>query len=184
MGSVLALDIATKTGWALWDPQYPQRPYLGSIRLPADVQEIGRAGSAMVQFLTDRHQMHGGLSHIVFEAQHVAGGKIDIHVIARLLGLAGIVEWFAHEIRATCYSVHISTWRKHALGSGNLTRERAKLLAMQEARRLGMDPGNDDEAEAFCILDYYLALREKKGDASVSRPWRDAAFLNPKAGAR
>lgn len=189
--AILALDIATTTGWAILDTRTPDRPFIGTIRLPSDVQEIGRAAENLRQFLAERHQMHGGLEHIVFEAQHVAGkrkvrqpdgsmvetGGMNIHVLRRLIGLSAMTEWFAFKVGAKCYDVSIASWRKHAFGNGRMKRDEAKERAMQECRALGFDPSNDNEAEAFFILDYYVALRNKHG-AGIPRPWRDAAFFN------
>jgi hypothetical protein len=174
--AILALDIATTTGWALLDPRTPDRPYLGSVRFPSDPGEIGRAAENMRQFLADRHQMHGGLEHIVFEAQHVAG-KMDMKVLNRLIGLATMVEWFAYRIDAKCYTVPIGSWRKHAFGTGHMKRDEAKRRAMEECRALSFDPTNDNEAEAFFVLDYYIALRNKHG-AGIAQPWRDNAFFD------
>lgn len=185
--AIVALDIATHMGWAILDERSPDRPFLGSVRFPNDVGEIGRAAEALREFLADRHRMHGGLTDIVFEAQHV-GGKIDINVIQRLIGLGAMAEWFAYKVNARCYSVHIGTWRKHAFGTGHMTRDAAKRLAMEGARGLGFDPSNDNEAEAFFILDYYLHLRNRhlRGNAKpeIPMPWRDNAFFNPEAGRR
>jgi hypothetical protein len=188
--TIVALDIATHMGWALLDPQSPERPFLGSIRFPSDVEEIGRAAESLRVFLADRHQMHGGLTHIVFEAQHVAGtkkrtlpdgtkvetGGMNMKVLERLLGLAAMTEWFAHRVGAQCYKVHIGTWRKHAFGNGHMKRAEAKQRAMEECRALGFDPRNDNEAEAFFILDYYVNLRNRQGDR-IAMPWRDNAFF-------
>lgn len=190
--AILALDIATTTGWALLDDRTPSRPFLGTLQLPKDPDEVGRAGVALAQFLFDRHAMHGGLEHIVFEAQHVAGtskrrlpngdvvetGGMNMKVLERLLGLAGVVEYFAAhpKIQAKCYKVAIATWRKHAFGNGRMNRLEAKQRAMEECRALGFDPSNDNEAEAFFILDYYVNLRNKHG-AGIEMPWRDNAFF-------
>lgn len=194
--SILALDLATKTGWAILDDRTPDRPYLGTLSLPNDPEEIGRAAEVFRQFLADRHTMHGGLTHIVFEAQHVAGtkktilgdgtrvetGGMNIHVLRRLIGLATMAEWFAFKVEAKCYDVAIATWRKHAFGNGRMNRQEAKERAMEECRALGFDPTNDNEAEAFFILDYYVALRNKHG-AGIPQPWRDKAFFD-RSGAR
>ncbi len=194
MTCIVALDIATHMGWSLLDTSTPDKPYLGSVRFPSDPEEIGRAAEALRQFLSDRHQMHGGITDIIFEAQHVAGttkrtlgdgtkvetGGMNMKVLERLLGLAAMTEWFAHRIGARCYKVHISTWRKHAFGTGRLNRVEAKEKAMVECRALGFDPNNDNEAEAFFILDYYVNLRNKSGD-KIAMPWRDNAFFTRQA---
>lgn len=174
--AILALDIATTTGWALLDPRSPDRPFLGSIRFPSDAGEIGRAAENMRQFLADRHAMHGGITELVFEAQHVAG-RMDMNVLRRLIGLAAIAEWFAFKVGARCYDVSIGSWRKHAFGTGHMKRDEAKRRAMEESRALGFDPLNDNEAEAYFILDYYISLRNKHG-AGIPQPWRDNAFFD------
>lgn len=176
MTAVLALDLATKTGWALHKPGM-ERPFFGTLQLPRTAEEVGEPMERLRVFLADQHTMHGGLTDLVFEAQHVAG-KIDINVVRKLLGLGGMCEWFAHRIGARCYVVHIGTWRKHFLGRGNMNRESAKLKAMDECRRLGIDPPDDNAAEAMGILDYYLSLKRLNG-APYPRPWRDAGFMRP-----
>jgi len=173
--AILALDIATTTGWAILDPRTPDRPYLGTLQLPADPQQVGRAADGMFKFLQERHRMHGGFTDIVFEAQHV-GGKIDINVVQRLVGLGAIVEWVAYCISARCYVVHIGAWRKHAFGTARLDRKTAKSRALEECRRMGFDPQNDNEAEAMLILDYYMHLKNK-ADRSIRLPWREASFF-------
>jgi hypothetical protein len=191
VGAIVALDIATTMGWALLDDRTPERPFLGSIKFPSDPDEVGRAAENMRKFLADRHAMHGGLLHIVFEAQHVAGtkkttlpdgskvetGGMNMKVLARLLGLAAMAEWFAHVVGAKCYKVEIATWRKHAFGNGRMKRQESKERAMEECRALGFDPPNHDAAEAFFILDYYISLRNRNG-AGIAMPWRDNAFFN------
>lgn len=180
--AILALDIATTTGWALLDDSAPDRPYLGTVRFPSDPGEIGRAAENLRQFLSDRHVMHGGITDLVFEAQHVAG-RMDMNVLCRLLGLAAIAEWFAFRVNAKCYKIPIGSWRKHAFGTGHMKRAVAKERAMTECRAFGFDPTNDNEAEAFFVLDYYIALRNAHG-AKIPQPWRDRPFFNPEAAKR
>lgn len=176
MAAIVALDIATTTGWAILDDRTPNRPFLGSITFPSDPGEIGRAAEALRQFLADRHAMHGGLTHIVFEAQHAAG-KLNMAVLNRLIGLGAMAEWFAYKVNAKCFTIPIGSWRKHAFGTGHMKRDDAKRRAMEECRVLGFDPSNDNEAEAFFVLDYYIALRNKHG-AHIAQPWRDNAFFD------
>lgn len=189
MTAVLALDIATKTGWALHKPGM-ERPFFGTLRLPSTPEEVGAPVQRLHEFLTDQHRLHGGLTDVVFEAQHIATpgrpdpetgkrkGGIDINVIYKLIALGGHVEWFAHCIKARCFKVHIGTWRKHFCGSGNMDRATSKMTAMDKCRRLGIDPPDDNAAEAMGILDYYLSLKRLDGQP-YPRPWRDAGFFTP-----
>lgn len=180
--AILALDIATHMGWAILDERSPDLPFLGSVRFPSDKDEIGRSANALWRFLEERHAMHGGLKHIIFEAQHAAA-KMDMHVLKRLVGLAAVTEMFADRHGAICYEVSIGTWRKHAFGTGNMKREIAKQRAMEGCRALGFDPANDNEAEAFFILDYFVALRNRHG-ARIPVPWRDRNFFSREAARR
>ena len=188
MTTVLALDIATKTGWALHQPGM-QRPFFGTLSLAVTPGRVGPPMNGLYEFLTDRHRMHGGLTDIVFEAQHVGfngrknkkgkeTGGIDPKVLEKLYGLAGMVEWFAHCVEAKCFKVHIGTWRKHFCGSGNMDRQESKMTAMDRCHRLGIDPPDDNAAEAMGILDYYLSLKKIAG-RPYPRPWRDVGFMQP-----
>lgn len=189
MPVVLAMDIATKMGWALHKPGMP-KPFFGTVQFPSSPLLVGESMEAMREFLTRQHELHGGLTDIIFEAQHVATQKkkrkdgseetrtIDMNVIRKLIALAAMAEWFAHCIGARCFQVHIGTWRKHFCGTGKLTRDRAKQIAMDEARRLGIDPPDDNAAEACGILDYYLSIR-RINRAPYPVPWRDVGFFAP-----
>jgi hypothetical protein len=189
MTTVLALDIGTKTGWALHQPGM-ERPFFGTLPLPASPLEVGAPILALHEFLSDRHQMHGGLTDIVFEAQHMGTpgkpdpetgkrkGGIDMNVVYKLCALGGHVEYFAHCVHAKCFKVYIGTWRKHFCGSGRLNRKQAKMSAIDECNRIGIDPPDDNAAEAMGILDYYLSLKRIDGKP-YPRPWRDAGFFTP-----
>jgi hypothetical protein len=170
--AVLALDLATKTGWALHKPGM-ERPFFGTLTLPLGTDRLGLCVDRLDEFLFDQHVMHG-LTDIAFEAQHIAGTKIDMNVVYKLCGLGMHVEWFCYRIGITdrCFKVSIGTWRKHFIGDGRVARGEAKIKAIDECRRLGLNPPDDNAAEAFGILDYYLSLKR-----SYERPWRDAAFM-------
>ena len=51
-------------------------------------------------------------------------------------------------------SVAVKTWRAalYGKGGGSLSRDAAKAAAKNYCRLVGIDPRNDDEAEACCIL--------------------------------
>lgn len=179
---VLALDIATRTGWAIFGDDMDE-PFFGTLVLPKGAQEVGAPMEAFRQFLVDQHRMHR-FTHIVIEAQHVAVGRrnkdgesvagIDINVVRKLIALAGMAEWFAHKIGAECWQVHIGTWRKHFLGRGTgMDRKTCKQMCLDQCRRLGFHPPDDDSAEAFGILDYFLSIL-----TNDIRPWRDRAYMN------
>lgn len=172
--AVLALDLATTTGWALHKPGM-QRPFFGAIRFSSAKGEIGAQLVKFHQFLVDQHQMHK-LTDVVFEASLIPFGKINPETIYRLISLAGHAEYFAHRIGARCFKVELSSWRKHFIGrnpaGGGWKKDAAKKAALDACSAYGWATNLPDAAEACGILDFYLSLIPK-----YDRPWRDATLL-------
>lgn len=183
--SVLALDLATVTGWAVYSSGM-SRPFSGHIKLPPNPEVVGPAALKLWEFLNDQHKMHR-FTHIGFEAQHIAArppkldengkkvskGGIDINVIYKLIALGGITEMFAAAAGIHCYKVPIATWRKFFLGKGSgFNRAAAKQMCLSRCEQLGWDTLDDNAAEALGILDYFLDLLPGE-----NRPWRDRTFM-------
>lgn len=167
---VLALDIATTTGWALHEPGM-QRPFFGAIKLPGKAGEVGRRADALERWLRDQYKLRP-FTHFVFEAQHVAA-KMDIDTVYMLIALGGVVEKFAFQVGALCYKVHISEWRKHFLGrGGGFGKSSPKELAIQRCAQYGWHTDVHDAAEACGILDFFLTMIPK-----YDRPWRDNTLM-------
>jgi hypothetical protein len=187
--SVLALDLATTTGWA-WHLSGAPRPYFGSFKLPGEAQEVGRAADALERKLrkifTDTREA-GRITHIVFEAQHIAS-KMNMDTVYKLIVLGGLVEKFAFQVGGIkIYKVQIQEWRKHFIGRGTgfkktadkkryLPGEDPKELAVQRAASYGWHTDIADEAEACGILDYFISLMDI-AELDHVRPWRDALLL-------
>lgn len=168
--STLSLDLATVTGWAVHSTGM-DRPFFGSLKLPSNPEVVGPACDKLWQFLLDQHKMHK-LTHIAFEAQHVAA-KIDINVVYKLIALGGLTEFFAYKAGIKCYKVHIATWRKHFIGKGSgMPRDVVKTKCIAECEKFGWDTLDDNAAEACGILDYFLTLLPDE-----QRPWRDSTFM-------
>jgi hypothetical protein len=174
--AVLALDLATTTGWA-WHRPGMSRPFFGAFRLPGDARETGRACYALERWLRDMFVMmrpDGGISHFFYEAQHV-GPNLNIDVLYKLIGLGATVEKFAYQAKGRCYRVNIAEWRKHFLGKGSGFKARGedqKELAIQRCGQYGWHTDEADAAEACGILDYSLTMIP-----DYVRPWRDNALL-------
>lgn len=184
---MLALDLATNTGWALHSPGM-ERPHFGAWRLPGTAREVGRRVEALRACIGGLREGYGELSHVVFEAQHVPGrkfnrvlgrmtGGMDMNTLHCLIGLGAMTEWYAYRIGARCYKVNIGEWRKHFLGKGGNFVDRGqkispKELAIRQCQQLGWFTDSEDAAEACGILDYFLTMIE-----GYQRPWRDAALF-------
>ncbi len=184
--AVLALDLATTTGWALHRPGM-ERPFFDAFRLPGDPRAIGEPCAVLEHFLREMYlntKSEGGISHFFFEAQHI-DSKINMQTAYRLIGLGAIVEKFAFQVKAKAYSVDISTWRKHFIGRGGgfkrdktkkgkpyMPGEDPKELAVQRCEQYGWHTDIHDAAEACGILDYALTLLP-----DYHRPWRDQLLM-------
>ena len=200
--SVLALDLATTTGWA-WHADGMPRPFFGAFKLPGDPEEVGRPADALERWLRDFYikTRDAGmpLTHYFFEAQHI-DSRINIDTVYRLIALGALVEKFAFQTRpkgqskAWVFKVHISQWRKHFIGRGGgfkrekiekivkgekklvtggyLPGEDPKELAIQRCGEYGWHTDISDAAEAVGILDYALTMIPNH-----PRPWRDELLM-------
>jgi len=190
---VIALDLATTTGWAVHRPGMP-RPFFDAFVLGGGPGSIGQPCSELEAWLNemwDAFEPAGGISHFVFEAQHIAD-NMNPQNAYRLIGLGAIVEKFAYEKKALCYTCDIATWRKHFLGRGSgfkrekiwnekkgkfvkgpyLPGEDPKELAIQRCEQYGWHTDVHDAAEACGILDYMLSIIP-----DYHRPWRDRNLM-------
>lgn len=132
----LCLDLATKTGWAhsnggsgVWNLEAATRPRVwGELR--RRLEEVERPGL------------------LVIEKPHFRGGDAT----RVLVGLATVAELFASDCSIRFAEVHSSTLKKHATGRGDATKEQV----MAAARLRGLEPIDDNHADAVWLLDYAI----------------------------
>lgn len=195
IGTVLALDIATTTGWALHN-QTMQRPFFGTLRVPGGKENIGQALELMLRFLTElnvKMTAHSQpITHIFYEKPFIPG-QVNSDTSERLMGLCAVTQMFGYRIKATsCYSIDISEWRRHFIGRGSGFKRTAdkkqylpghdpKELAVQQCARFGWHTDIADAAEACGILDFVIAMIDRgcieAGLPGYDRPWRDRTLL-------
>jgi hypothetical protein len=145
---VLALDPATKTGYAIGRPK--EQPVLATVDLGdefathndifrrahywlAGVLKAQRPDLFVIEDVVPPSAIQGRTTH--------SGSIISVGLSGIFIGMAG-----AHGIPVL--RAPISTWRKYFLGHGKLPREKAKLAAMRQCRRLGCTYKDDNAAEA------------------------------------
>lgn len=174
---ILALDMATSTGWALMDRQ-------GNVTSGVQRFDLGRGESPGMRFLRFRRWLQElihprrawGECHSVdvlaFERAHHRGG----HATALAAGLQAIVQEEAARLGIETLPVHTATIKKHATGKGNADKQAMLLAAAgrwptqyDSGRSLdsfiaGLDDGESDRADALCVLAWALdeiGLKEK-----------------------
>lgn len=171
-GGILALDLATSTGWAYAAPSalavWPRTPLeaasmpmpgfeVGTRAFPGTVAVFGRFADAFHEWL------HGVITArapvlVAFEAPYV-GRKTSQAMARKLNGLAWHTEWLCGRLGVPCEEVRPGDWRKHFTGVGAGPRALMKEHAKAACTARGWPFANDDEADACGILDYAAACR-------------------------
>lgn len=144
--NLLALDIAQKTGWALYVDGSVQSGALDLSGL-----DFGHAGYVFGNWLSDTFTL--GIERLVIEMPVSYRRTLQT---ARCDGLCMIAHLTAHAHRIPREEVTAKAWRKAILGFGGSRTTEAKKLAMTWARLEGFNPNTDDEAEALAILTWAL----------------------------
>ena len=151
--TILALDLGTKTGWAM--------------------QSLSRA-SGTVDFKNSRFE-GGGMRYLKFnrwldDMLHLAGtiDAIYFEEVRRHLGVdaAHAYGGFLAHLTAWCeqhvipyQGVPVGTIKRHATGKGNAN----KAMVMAAMRQRGFNPVDDNEADAQALLLWALDNRTQGG---------------------
>ena len=144
---ILALDLATITGWATnslgrasgtitFDLIRGESPGMRFIRCRAWLNEF-------------HSLLNGKIDVLAYEQAHHRGGAAT----ACCVGLVTVAQAFAAENGIELMPVHTATLKKYATGSGRAN----KAEMIQAAIERGWQPQDDNEADAQLLLDYTLA---------------------------
>lgn len=176
--AVIALDLATCTGWVIGDGS--GIPAHGYLDLPPPVDgDRGPMFSALRSFLIreiEQLQAKGFQVAVAFEQPILPKAFIKwvngrpmiiypttIETTLLLQGLAAIAEQVAHELGCECGHVDVSTVKKELTGSGKA--EKPDMVAV--ARKCGLTIERHDTADALGV--FVAALRLLK--SPWSRHW-------------
>lgn len=146
MAGILALDLATKTGWAhLARPDRP--PTFGSFRIArpgcGDGKFFAKADAWIVQLMRRTHP-----DKIYYESPYIRGA-VNLRTVLKLAGLAAIVDMEGFTLLGIeTETVNPTTLKKHFTSNGRA--KKPEMIA--QCRRHGWDPENDNEADALAIL--------------------------------
>lgn len=145
--STLALDLGTKTGWALdcdgravsgvWDLKGGRYEGGGMryLRFRRMLEEAHAANPFQMVFFEEVRR------HLGTDAAHIYGGL-----------LATLTAW-CEERKIAYGGVPVATIKRHATGKGNAD----KGAMVRAARARGWTPVDDNEADALWILDWARA---------------------------
>lgn len=155
---VLALDIATTTGWACDGPT-PGVPVSGTFKTPfAGGEEFGSGFVAFEAWLSDMMSVMRP-EVLAFEAPVPRASAHGFQTTRILLGLATIAELVAAQNGVPCFETHIQSVRLHFTGSGRCD----KRDVMHRCRVLGWAVVQLDASDACAVWDFTkVALRNEQ----------------------
>lgn len=143
MPVVWSLDLATMTG-ECWGPP-DAVPTLGHNRLPSTGPDVGKFLSEFRKWFVARLDVVCP-DLVSFEAP-ILHKVTQIATTRKLQGLAGVTEMICHEEGIACFEATTSEVKKQLAGHGRAEKE--EMIAA--ARRYGLSPSDDNEADAFGI---------------------------------
>lgn len=145
--SVLALDLGTKTGWAL---QTDSGIDSGTVSFATKRNEGG--GMRYLKFkrwLTEIKQK--GVTEIYYEEVRNHAGITAAHVYGAFEG--HLTAWCEHH-QIPYESVPVGTIKLDACGNGRAS----KIDMINKAKLIGFNPSDDNEADAIHLLRYALKI--------------------------
>ena len=147
-GAILALDLGSKTGWALWQRDGTITSGTAEFR-PSRFEGGGMPFLRFLGWLDEVQQFAGPVERIVFEEVRRHLGTTAAHAYGGFL--AHLTAWC--EKRAIPYQgVPVGTIKRHATGKGNAN----KQAVIQAMKAKGYHPGDDNEADGLAILHWAL----------------------------
>jgi Holliday junction resolvasome RuvABC endonuclease subunit len=155
---VLALDLATRTGWALGRPG--ERALHGVWRLDTATGSIGAGCAALCDVLADAITVHApGL--IIYEAPLPPRAQTQAHTARFLIALTGVVELVAYRREIEVRECPVQTWKKAVVGHGFAKKDDVGAWA----RAQGYLPHDDNDADALALLAYAHAMQARRAAA-------------------
>lgn len=156
-GVVLALDLATRSGWACGAAGGP--PAYGAFVLGGADRAARYA--ALLDWLDDAAKVHAP-ERIVAEAPMVTGDFRGRDAALLALGFMAHLELWAWDRAMPLQLVHSGTARKGVLGRGSFERGTAKTVVMDWARREGFSPACDNAADALLLWHHATGYRARR----------------------
>jgi hypothetical protein len=152
-GTILALDLATTTGWAIGRPD--RTPRFNSFRIAKPGVErcnVYRSFRIWIEDFTRNHKP----KLIVYESPAspmIMQGHTNIDTIKRLIGLCEHLEEWCVGTGIELREASVGQVRAHFIGS-NMKRDAAKAATIARCHELGWDVSNDNEGDACALWDY------------------------------
>ena len=143
---ILALDIATTTGWAFGEPN--TEPEWGSASFRG-----GSLGARISRFEDWIDQMIGGLAphYVVIEKPLMVRYIPNLDTSRLLLGFTGVVEKLCYRRDVRVCEAHNAEWKKAFIGHASRKGRSIKADCIAKCAQHGWHVDDDNEADALGI---------------------------------
>ncbi|MGJ4855548.1 hypothetical protein ACN6KF_001494 [Labrys sp. La1] len=164
--SILSIDFSkSRTGICFGRPG--ERPTLSSKSFARwEGATLDEAAAAVIQWLPEVLSVYKP-DLIALEAALPPIASRDQTSARLALGADFVIKGAAKLRSIRCYEIHGGTWKSAILGSGNLPSKQAKAKSLQLARGMGLEPKDDNEADAYCIWLYGVLHLAKFNDTDA-----------------
>jgi crossover junction endodeoxyribonuclease RuvC len=158
-GEVLALDLASVSGWAQGAPG--ETPRSGSIRFAPVGSSHEAVFAGAVKWMADWLQVSRP-KIVVFEAPLPSSfmrGRTNADTAMLLFGLPAVIGAVAY-MRGV-YDIRkgrVDDVRQHFIGQRRMPGAQAKRAVMNKCRLLGWNPTDNNAADALALWDYQCSL--------------------------
>jgi ribosomal protein L37AE/L43A len=178
MTDVLALDLATVTGWARG--HVGTTPKYGSVRF---LRYHGARDNVIfaeaLRWISQLLEPQPRPDVVIIEAMlppEAMKGQTSRAVRDRLAGLHGVMRGVAH-LRGVkeIATASVGDIRAHFIGERTATRKNAKLWTVNKCRELGWMPENDNAADALALWHFACSTIDPRLAIEVSPLFRRAA---------
>lgn len=160
--SILALDPATSTGWAVWSPKKKELDY--GVRLfrkkPGD--HAGVRFDQYRKFLQETIEFFKP-KWIYYEHPLFPGIRTARHNLTVGFGFEAILWMQASLDNIPLFAMHPATLKKWATGDGKATKE-MMVWAAQRMTGEKLEVSQDDEADALCLA---MFAAQELGEATL-----------------
>jgi len=147
--TILALDLGTRTGWAVLPRSGRIASGVTEFR-PGRFEGAGMAFLRFEKFLADLNRDAGPFDAVVFEEVRAHAGTLAAQVYGGFL--AHLTAWCERKT-APYLGVPVATIKRHVTGKGNAAKE--DVIRAVQAR--GFLPKDDNEADALALLAWAIA---------------------------
>lgn len=161
MSLVLALDIATKTGFCHGEPG--SRPRYGSVLLRGEGASDGSLLAAMADWMGNSLKLFNPTA-VAYEAPLPGGQHSSINAGKIALRLSGIVELVCWRRSIRCDPIHVKTVRAQVIGNGNCKKPDVSDWVDKQGWPVPMWHGEPDydACDAIAVWGYATGLRVKR----------------------